>query len=77
MVFGKGKSPKIKVKEDMNKDLCKKLDGEVLELSDGSSACVFSRDPESGEPVKINLENITPDIRDKVENQTGKEIARG
>lgn len=74
MGFRGSDTPDIKVKENMNKSLCKKLDGEVLELSDGTEACVFPRDPDSGEPVDVNLENVTPEVQKKVKEQTGKEL---
>lgn len=71
--LGKDKKPNVKVKEDMDKDLCKKLDGEVLDLSNGGTACVFARD-DNGKPVEIDLENITPEIREKIEKKTGESL---
>lgn len=78
MPFGYGSKgdgePDIKVSEDMNENLCKKVDGKALPLKNGGTACVFARDPESREPIDINLENITPDVREEIKRETGKEL---
>lgn len=63
----------IKIKEDMDPGVCKKLDGDVLELKSGRSACVFARD-EDGEPVDIDLDNVTPEVKEEIKQKTGEPL---
>lgn len=73
-ILAKGKNgSKILIEESMDPSLCKDLKGKIVDMSNGSKACIFGED-KNGERVPVEAENITPQLKKAAEKKTGKKV---